>query len=65
MEECSVFRLSRRPELRNTCFITGRLVFFESMAGMDMLTAPTALLPKPPPQYSLMKTSCEGSMSGV
>ena len=36
--------------------ITGALVFFDSSAGIIMVTPPVILLPNPPPVYSLMKT---------
>ena len=43
--------------------ITGTpLSFFESIAGMAVDTAPPPLLPKPPPVYSLMRTTCCGMM---
>jgi len=42
--------------------ITGAFAFFESSAGIDIDTAPGPLLPKPPPVYSQMSTTCAGSM---
>jgi hypothetical protein len=42
--------------------ITGALAFFDSSAGIDIVTVPPPLLPKPPPVYSLMRTTCAGSM---
>ena len=41
--------------------ITGRpFSFLERSAGIAMLCAPGILLPKPPPQYSLMITTSSG-----
>ena len=37
-------------------------VFFDSSAGITYDDAPVALLPKPPPVYSLMSTMFFGSM---
>ena len=42
--------------------ITGALTFFESSAGMTSDTPPVTLLPKPPPVYSLIRTTLPGSM---
>ena len=41
--------------------MTGVPVFFASSAGMMSVTDPVALLPYPPPQYSLMSTISVGS----
>src|SRR6185369_17000314 len=41
--------------------ITGALNFFDSSAGMTEVIVPVALLPKPPPVYSLIKTTSFGS----
>jgi hypothetical protein len=46
--ECSSSRVMR-------C-MTGIPAFFESSAGIITLIVPLALLPKPPPVYSLTKT---------
>ena len=40
--------------------ITGALAFFESSAGIAIEMAPGILLPKPPPVYSLISTTCFG-----
>ena len=42
--------------------ITGALTFFESSAGITSVTPPVILLPKPPPVYSLIRTTLPGSM---
>src|ERR1051325_11333691 len=43
--------------------ITGTpLSFFDSIAGMQVETAPPPLLPTPPPVYSLINTTCCGVM---
>ena len=42
--------------------ITGALAFFESSAGIDIETAPPPLLPKPPPVYSQISMTSDGSM---
>ena len=42
--------------------ITGALAFFDSSAGIIMVTPPVILLPNPPPVYSLMKTILSASM---
>ena len=43
--------------------ITGRpFSFFDITAGIAMVCAPGILLPKPPPQYSLMRTTSSGLM---
>src|SRR2546430_3852161 len=41
--------------------ITGALSFFDSRAGIIDVIVPVALLPKPPPVYSLMSTTSFGS----
>ena len=41
--------------------ITGALGFFDSSAGIIDVIVPVALLPKPPPVYSLMRTTSFGS----
>ncbi len=41
--------------------ITGTSVFFESSAGIMHCTEPVARLPKPPPVYSVMRTTSFGS----
>ena len=50
---CSSSRLRR--------IMTGVPVFFARSAGMMSVTDPVALLPYPPPQYSLMRTMSVGS----
>ncbi len=51
---CSSSRLMR--------IITGApLSFFDNSAGMVIDTAPAALLPNPPPVYSLTSTTSAGS----
>ena len=40
--------------------ITGAPAFFDSSAGIAIDTAPPPLLPKPPPQYSLIRTMFDG-----
>ena len=42
--------------------ITGAPVFFDNNAGITIEIAPAPLLPKPPPQYSLIRTMFEASM---
>ena len=42
--------------------ITGAFAFFESSAGIAIDTAPPPLLPKPPPVYSQISTTWDGSM---
>jgi hypothetical protein len=51
--KCSSSRLIR--------IITGVPVFFARSAGMMSVTDPVALLPYPPPQYSLISTMFCGS----
>src|SRR3989454_10045803 len=41
--------------------ITGAFAFFDNSAGIAIDTAPPPLLPKPPPQYSLINTIFDGS----
>src|ERR1043166_3597546 len=50
--KCSSSRVMR--------IMTGALAFFESSAGMHMKIDPGILLPKPPPVYSLIITTCDG-----
>ena len=50
--KCSSSRLMR--------IITGAPVFFASSAGTATVCVPGILLPKPPPVYSLMTTTCVG-----
>ena len=42
--------------------ITGAPAFFDSSAGIAIEIAPAPLLPKPPPQYSLIRTMFDASM---
>src|SRR5260221_12989744 len=42
--------------------MTGAPAFFDSSAGITIETAPAPLLPNPPPQYSLIKTTFDASM---
>jgi hypothetical protein len=42
--------------------ITGELAFFESNAGIISETPAVILLPKPPPVYSLIRTTLSGSI---
>ena len=42
--------------------ITGALAFFDKSAGITRVTPPVILLPKPPPVYSLMRTTLPTSM---
>jgi hypothetical protein len=42
--------------------ITGVFVLRDSNAGIDIETAPPPLLPNPPPVYSQISMTCDGSM---
>ena len=42
--------------------ITGALAFLASSAGIAIETAPEPLLPNPPPAYSAMNTTWDGSI---
>ena len=52
--KCSSSRLMR--------IITGAPIFFARSAGTATVCVPGILLPKPPPVYSLMSTTCSGRM---